>query len=255
MIISVLSGKGGTGKDTMVSNLSHLLSDPEIGNKKVLLLDFDFGCCNLHYLYGVYPPLSLYDYLHKNKTFKSIKFPINEHLDLITAEQGKLELVDLTNKCMDEIIRDIRKEELNYDYIFINLSAGIHGTVMRFAMAADMVLSVITPNASAVTDGYHVIRELLKQDYPASSVYVLVNQEKDDRIGREVHARMNGVLKSHINKTVQYIGNIRRSDNIRAAEAAHKPFVSIYPKTHATRQLSRVKDILVAMHDKEVLHG
>ena len=247
LIISVISGKGGSGKSTIAANMAYYLSTLK---KKVLLLDLDFGCCNLHYSFGVYPPYSLYDHMHRNKSFEDIRYSLCENLWLVTTEQGKVELTNLSCDKMDDIISIVKQESQNYDYVCIDLSGGIHESVLRFAQSSDRVLVVITSDVSAVTDGYHVIKNVLKRGFHPADMFILVNQTTKEKKASGTYSRINSVLKTNMGKVIRYAGNVKYSENLQVASAQRKIFMGLYPKTEAAKQIARASLLLTAIHNR-----
>lgn len=248
MICSVFSGKGGTGKDTMVANLSCYLAQC---GKKVLLVDLDFGCCNLHYFFGEYPPFSIGEFVNHTKNMDEIKYQIDNNLWLITAEQGNQGLVDMSLHSLDSVAHAIRRQDRKHDFVFLNLSAGIHKSVMRMIHRSDVGLAVVTSDVSAVTDGYHIIRELIREGYNPGNIHLLVNQTKDESVARSAYSRINSVLKSHTGETIKYIGRVKKSDNVPLAFVQRQPLMKVFPRTKAARQISNIACILQALRKKQ----
>ena len=52
------------------------------------------------------------------------------------------------------------------DLILIDTAAGISSSVVSFCLAADHVLVVTTPEATAMTDAYGMIKVLVRKGFP-----------------------------------------------------------------------------------------
>ncbi len=60
-VICITSGKGGTGKSILTSNLANCFA--QIG-QKVVILDSDMGLANIHLLLGIAPKYDISDILY-----------------------------------------------------------------------------------------------------------------------------------------------------------------------------------------------
>jgi len=115
---AVGGGKGGTGKTFVASSLGIALT--KLG-KKVLLIDADLGCANLHTCLGVNPRATLSDFiLGRIKKIEDVlvETPI-PGLALLSGAQDYLEIANPKHTQKMRLIRQI--QELNYEYIILDL--------------------------------------------------------------------------------------------------------------------------------------
>ena len=90
-VLCVTSGKGGTGKSVLTSNLS---TDLARRGKRVLVIDADLGLANLHLLLGVSPRRNLYHALSANLSFGEIAERTAAGVCLVPGPSGVPELAD-----------------------------------------------------------------------------------------------------------------------------------------------------------------
>lgn len=250
MIMSIMSGKGGTGKDTIVSNLSYYLST--ITSNNIILFDLDFGCNDLQYYFGVQPDSSLVSYLKDECELSDVMYNLCNNLWLVSGKQGDLDLANIGNYKynINKLVKGIRNYKDTSDIVFLNLAAGIGNSVLEFANLSDGVIAVITPDISSITDGYHAIKDLMQMGYDAETVYLLVNQVQDkstkkaSETANNIYNRINTVLKKNIGKEIKNIGYVRMSSNVQKALVSRQPFVKMYPKTEATRHIMKIANVL-----------
>ena len=74
----------------------------------------------------------------------------------------------------DLLIKRINPSLRGYDIILMDLGAGIHGTVQSFAAMAAIRIIVLTPEPTALTDAYALIK-VLSQDLGVRDFLVVVN--------------------------------------------------------------------------------
>ena len=144
--LSVLSGKGGVGKTTIALNLSLALRRE---GARVLLVDCDLGLANLDVLLGISPEVTLQDVLISDVSASAAVHRVEDGLDILPAASGVPELVDMTTDMRDMLLSRLRPLLGSYDYVFLDLGAGINGTVQTFADMSMARVLVVTPRCTA----------------------------------------------------------------------------------------------------------
>jgi len=155
-IWAVGGGKGGTGKSFLAANLGIFLAGQ---GYRVILIDADLGCANLHTWLGVtYPDLTLSD-LMKGRV-RALKDAVTEtgipNLSLISGAQ---DILDMANPKYNQKMRMIRHiQELDVDYIILDLGAGTSFNVLDFFIMADRGLIAILPEPTSIENAYRFIK-------------------------------------------------------------------------------------------------
>lgn len=142
-ILLIASGKGGTGKTTVSSNLGHALANE---GKRVLLIDTDSGFKGLDLALGVSERVvfSFLDVINQNATAKDAMVqPENApNLYLISAPFHPLtEAVSF--KQVSEFVASLFNK---FDFIIIDCSAGFSLETSYFAKLAHVGIVVATPD-------------------------------------------------------------------------------------------------------------
>jgi septum site-determining protein MinD len=172
-VIGILSGKGGVGKTTLVSNLGSALASEF--NRKILLIDSNVKTSHLGLHLGLYEelPVTLKDVLLKKAP---VMYAVFLHpatgLRLLPAPiKGNMDL-----KKMDGVIRELRPA---YDPILIDCAPGLGRDVVIAAKAIDKAILVTTPNLPAFTDMLKTINLLkkLRKDI----IGIVVNKVKNEK--------------------------------------------------------------------------
>jgi septum site-determining protein MinD len=189
-IIVITSGKGGVGKTTVTSNLGAALARL---NRKVALVDADFGLRNLDLLLGleervVYTALDvlagecrLAQALVRDKRL--------EGLVLLPAAQNRnKEAVEPEQ--MKTIIAALAK---GYDYIMVDCPAGIELGFRNAIAAAKEAVIVTTPEIAAVRDADRVIGLLEAEGI--SKINLIVNRVKPHMIEENKMMSVEDVLE------------------------------------------------------------
>ena len=116
------------------------------------------------------------------------------------------------------------------DIIIIDTGAGIANNVLQFIAAADEVYIVTTPEPTAITDAYGVIKiittELVNQEL---NLRLLVNRVHSADEGKRISERIITIVGQFLNYKVDYIGFIYDDPVVQASVIRQKPFMIVNP--------------------------
>lgn len=147
-VISVISGKGGTGKTTLCAAIASCLA---VEGCRVLCIDADIGLRNLDIALGMseLPIVSFTDVLHGHYTLEdAAEHPRIDGLYLLTAPVRENEEL-ISWEGFSRLLQSAREA---FDYCLIDAPAGI-GMGFRLATGyADRCLVVSTPDPASLRD-------------------------------------------------------------------------------------------------------
>ncbi len=153
-VIVITSGKGGVGKTTTTANIGMALAQR---NRKVVVVDADFGLRNLDLLLGLENRVvyTAVDVLSGQCRLEQalVKDKRCANLVLLPAAQNRTK--DSVNPAqMRQLISALTKV---FDYVLVDSPAGIEGGFQNAIAAATEAIVVTTPEISAVRDADRVI--------------------------------------------------------------------------------------------------
>lgn len=194
--IAIVSGKGGVGKSNTALNFSIELTKR---GKRVLLFDLDVGMGNINILLG---KDSKYSIVHLFKEYRPIRDIIElgpKGLSFIAGGSSLDELLNLDDDKMAFFFEQYEWLVDKYDYILFDLGAGATFSTMSFALAADECFVITTPEPTAITDAYSMIKQIVlkKQDMPVS---ILMNRCDSTKEGRQTLANFSEVINRFLHK-------------------------------------------------------
>jgi len=96
--------------------------------------------------------------------------------------------------------------------------------VLSFAADADQVLVVTTPEPTAITDAYAVIKAL-RRERDRLDIRILVNMVQSPSEGREVFNRLDAVCRRFLSLNVRYAGHVMHDMRVGQAVRGQLPFV------------------------------
>ncbi len=147
-IIPIASGKGGVGKSFISSNLAIALADQ---GHRVIAVDLDFGCANLHSFLGIsnrYPGIG--DFL-KARIAELDELLVPSQIPNLQFLPGDGKTPFMANIAHAQKIKLIsRLKKLPADYILLDLGAGSSFNTLDFFRLAPHGIMVTTPEPPAV---------------------------------------------------------------------------------------------------------
>lgn len=241
-IIAVASGKGGVGKTNVAVNLAVVLSS--LG-KRVALVDVDMGLANADVICGVKAPYNLAHLIGPQKRkLREIAIDAPGGFKLIPGANGIGEMADLPAPVVERLITQLTQLESHCDFVILDTSAGINASVIAFAGMADTVLVVTTPEPTAVTDAYGLVKSVLKR-MPLANLYLLVNQVETEIQGKQVHQRIAMVARRFLQREVGFAGSIPHDRTVGACVLKRVPFCVAAPGARASLALGHLGAALV----------
>ncbi len=186
--IAVVSGKGGTGKTSLVSSVGAALA---LAGRRVLCLDCDVGLRNLDLALGL-ADKALMDFSDVAQGRCPLDSAVVEHpklpgLFLLTAparSRGR----PVTEEEMKALLAEIRER---YDYCLLDSPAGLGAGFRLAACGADRCIVVTTADATSLRDAQHTVMELHR--FPAGSLHLVVNRVRKKML-RQLHATIDDAI-------------------------------------------------------------
>lgn len=244
-VISVTSGKGGVGKTNFSLNLGIALQKL---SKRTILIDADLGMANVDVVLGLVPRYTLYDVIKGEKEIDEVIVEGPDGLKIIPGGSGIQELANLDRERLQSIITQIYRLDGEADLIIIDTGAGLSQNVMSFVLAADEVILLTTPEPTAITDAYGLVKNLFRHR-PDSKVYLVVNMAESDEEAEVVARKLEIVTQKFLQAQITCLGYILNDPLIARAVKMQVPFILSYPNARASRRIKELAARLVDVPD------
>jgi len=250
-VIAVTSGKGGVGKTNITANLAYLLTRRK---RKTLILDADLGLANIDVILGLTPRYNLHHVLKGDRSLAEAMIQGPGGIRILPSASGIQEMSELSQGqkllLLDEL--DLLEQEL--DFMLIDTGAGISGNVMYFNMAAGEIIVVTSPEPTAMTDAYALIK-VLYQRHAKKRFLLLVNMVRSATEGREVFQRLSHAVGYFLNLQISHLGHVLQDENVTDAVRRQQLFAELYPESPASVCLRTVADRLCREKPQETDAG
>ncbi len=220
-IVAVTSGKGGVGKTTVAVNLAVQLA--RMG-RKVILIDADLGTANADVICNILAPANLAHVVAGRRSLRDAIVKAPGGFGLIPGASGLSQMAALGDFERERLIQHVHELESQSDLILIDTAAGVHPNVLGFAVAADQILVVTTPEPTAITDAYAVIKTIHRQKADAQ-FRLLVNMTRDEKEARAVYNRIASVCRKFLQLSPSYAGYLVSDPRVPMSIRRRKPFV------------------------------
>ncbi|HEY8464780.1 MAG TPA: MinD/ParA family protein [Bacillota bacterium] len=235
-VIAVTSGKGGVGKTNFSVNLGIALS--KLGNR-VLLVDADLGMANADMIMGVVPKYHLGHIVSGQKSLREVIVEGNAGLRLLSGGSGDYRMANLSERSLENCLQRLNELEGETDIMLIDTGAGISRNVLKFVLAAGEVVVITTPEPTAVTDAYGIIKVVTNADANIP-IWVVVNMVRNAAEGRQVTERLAAVSQRFLGITLTNIGYISWDQAVSKAVKEQQPFIISYPRCTAAKELNQI---------------
>jgi len=244
--ISIVSGKGGVGKTNIALNLGFALH--ELGHS-LALLDADLGLANLDVLLGISPQKNLQDLLTGSIPEEVLVPLAEERFALLPSASGVAELVEL-----DEDVQSILLDKLDtlfrqYEFVLLDLGAGISPTVLSFAAMPQERIVVITPEPTSLTDSYALIKVLFTQ-HQIKNFQIIVNIAENNEEAHLSFDRLAQACERFLGLPIRLLGIIHKDPMVTESVRQQVPLFKFAPSCQAINDIRYIAQKLIARRSK-----
>jgi flagellar biosynthesis protein FlhG len=235
--IAVVSGKGGVGKSNFAVNFSLALQKK---GKKVLLFDMDIGMGNIHIILGKHPEKTISDFISNHDThIEEIVFTDGDGTSYISAGNGLQNIMEWDELDVERLLNALSILAHSYDYIVFDMGAGAAHHTLELLMAVEDIFVVTTPEPTAVTDAYSMMKYIFMKDKD-KQFYLICNRAENEQEGMDTLNRLKLAMLKFLNKEVNLFGVLPEDPAVRKAVTRQVPLLTSFPQSAIALSLHRV---------------
>lgn len=235
-IISVCSGKGGTGKSFLALNFGYKLSRL---NKKILIVDFDFNFSNLHLMINEIAENPISNLFLQKSSLDELIFRYSENLHFIFGDSGSSEFPKLNNDLLEYFFIHLDYIANEYDYIILDSSAGADDLIIYQLSRSDINLIVASPEPTAVMDAYVLIK-IINENLQQPKNFVVINKADNKEEGEQAFKNLNTAVNHFLKTEIILLGVVDYDRMVYKSIVNQELFAAVYPNSVASLEIDEV---------------
>jgi septum site-determining protein MinD len=225
-LISVIGGKGGVGKTTLVANLASALT--EIG-KDVIAVDGNLTTPNLGLHLGLHlVPNNLHSVLKGDSDLSDSIYYHPSGFKILPASMNVNDLSGVDVGKLPEVTLNLPKES---DFVLMDCAAGLGREAILAIQASNEVLLITNPQMPAVADTLKTLK--IAESSEKKVLGVIVN-----RVGRKWHELTSWEIEDILK--VPVLAEIPEDENVAKATTLKTPLVEFNPHSPASVEIRRL---------------
>lgn len=253
-IISVCSGKGGTGKTFFSANLALHLS---MINKKVLLIDLDLNFSNLNILLNSAVENTIGDFFSRGKSLNQVINHYSTNLNLIFGDSGKSGGVHTSIELLENLFSSLEKISVEYDFIILDSSAGGSEFIASQLIHSDHNIIVLSPEPTSVMDAYVLIKILHENNFSGNN-FAVVNKCMNSHDGRNAFSNLSTASEHFLGENIKFLGELSFSKEAYNSIMNQDLLIKTDPESGTASQIMKcassfLKFIQVANNNQSLL--
>jgi flagellar biosynthesis protein FlhG len=240
LTVAVTSGKGGVGKTNLAVNLAVCLGARGL---RVCLVDMDMGLANADLLLQTRSAYNLSHVLSGLRSIDQAGAETTGGVFFVPGVSGVDRLANLSDFERQHLIAQTRRLGQSADMVILDCGAGISPNVLAFACSAQVCLLVTTPEPTAVTNAYALIKVLTQKKYQGSTRLV-VNLADSGTEAADVFNRIASVAQRFLKHPIADGGYLLHDAHVELAVRQRCPFLLRYPRCAASACMTAVANRL-----------
>lgn len=234
-IIAIASGKGGVGKTWFGITLASLFAR---SGRRTLLFDGDIGLANVDVQLGLTPQKDLSSVFFNDLPLKdAITHYDAGNFDILAGRSGSTSLASINVEKLRRVKEELLELGKHYDFIIIDLGAGIEQNVQYLAAIASKCLIVVNDEPTSLTDAYAFIKLCVtRENMPG--VQVVVNMAASQKEGEKTYGALNRACTNFLKFSPPMLGIIRRDNKVRDAIRSQESLIIKNPQTLAATDVA-----------------
>lgn len=241
-VIAITSGKGGVGKSSVATNLAIELA---IQGKRVTIFDADLSLANIDVLLGLKPRFNLNHFIRGERSLKDIIVQGPHDIQVIPASSGIQSLAELPREQLNRLTGEFSRLEKECDFFIIDTAAGISDNVMAFVHSAEEIIVVTTPEPTAYTDAYAMIKVIDEQAAPGR-IGLVINMAQNVKEAKNAASGIILISKQFLQVGVTDYGYILRDPDVPRATRRQEAFTLYSPSCSASRSIRTLANRVIA---------
>ncbi len=216
--LAVAGAKGGVGKTTLAVNLALLL---QRAGHRTLLVDFDPGCGNVAVHLRLAGRRDLDDVAAGLCTARDALVDGPGGIRVLNGRSGSTRFAGGDTSGIQQALDAVGALASAFDIVVCDTGAGIGPATLAVAARSDLVLSVTTPDAAALTDTYALCKVLHQRGQALPRL--VVNRVDSREQAMQTAAKLGTVAQKFLAREVSLCGWVAQDPQFAQSVVAQRP--------------------------------
>ncbi len=224
--VALASDDSGAGRTTCVVNLAVALG---IAGRRVLVIDENYGPCNVAGLLGLRARLDLQHAIRGDYAVEDVLVRGPEGVTVLPAANAVRSLTRLGAREQEHAIECFAWLDRRADLVLVD---GVGGAATPFSWAAEETVVLVAPHAASITGAYAIIKRA-RHDGARRRFRVLVNRSQSGHSARVAFHNLSQVADSRLGMCLESIGTVPHDDAVARAAKDCRAVVEVFPDAPA----------------------
>lgn len=220
-VLAVTSGKGGVGKTNITVNLAIALKR---AGKRVLVIDADLGMANVDVVLGSRSHKHLLNLLEDGVELNNVLINGPYGVKYISGGSGIEKAIDFSMEQRQLLMQKLAACGSQADIILLDTGAGLGKNVMDFVLAADEVLLITTPEPTALTDAYAMMKAY-SMYAKEKNLRLIINRVYDEQESKDVAAKLKQTAERFLQMPIDCLGYVYEDIAVMRSVRQQTPFL------------------------------
>ncbi len=228
-VVTVAGARAGLGATSLVVNLAAALAQT---GKDVLVLDESLSCDNVGNMLALKPRYDLLNVVRRDKLLPEIILHAQQGARVLPVARAIKALPQLTFQERRHLLECLAEASTGIDVVLVDATATGERYISAGLAPGQPLLVVLNPGASAITEGYALIKRMAAHD-GLQRFGIVVNKAKDEQEAQVVFCNVARAAHRHLRVRVEYLGYIPLDEKFKRATQLYRPVVDAFPAAPA----------------------
>lgn len=251
LVISLVSGKGGTGKSTIAINLAMALANT---GKRIFILDANFELPSIATLLNINPTYNITDLIEGRKSIREVVYNGPHGINLILGCNKYLPIKNLSSAQHFGIVNAFNSISKEIDILIVDTAPGINNSTINFALASQVILVATTGEPTALA-GANALINTLNISHSVNKFKIIINRVHDEYEGLKAFKKLQNLNTNNPEILLNYTGHIHEHNFAHIAANKAQFLYKNSPKSEFSQDIKKLSQQIDLWPQQETLRG
>lgn len=239
--VAFVGGRAGIGRSGLVAHLGVALARR---GQSVCIVERDPAGVSPGEKLGVVRPRDLADVIRREAVLPGIVGSGPEGVRFVRASAAGRLLSALPASEEGRLTEAFSRLEPSVDMLLVDAPAGAGDEAASCAVAASEIVLVVAAGADGITDGYAVVKRLMR-DAPLRRVHVVVTRARGLDHAQAIHDNLAATARRFLSVSVAWLGWVPEDPDMSKALRLHQAVPCAFPTSASALALGEMADTLL----------